>query len=54
MYDRYMCAYYDAALCLQVYSACVIAWRVYNFNDCQEAADELQQVRIPVPVRLPP
>ncbi|XP_043239800.1 dolichol-phosphate mannosyltransferase subunit 3-like isoform X1 [Amphibalanus amphitrite] len=26
-----------------VYSVCVIAWRVYSFNDCQEAADELQK-----------
>jgi len=25
-----------------VYSVAVIAWRVYSFNDCQEASDELK------------
>lgn len=31
-------------LYLQMYSAIVVLWRVYSFNDCPEAAKELQQV----------
>ena len=28
---------------LQVISVSIIAWRVYTFNDCEEAAKELKQ-----------
>lgn len=28
---------------VQAVSVSIIAWRVYTFNDCKEAAEELQQ-----------
>lgn len=32
-----------ALLAFAVISVSIIAWRVYTFNDCEEAAKELQQ-----------
>jgi len=30
---------------LQLYAVSTVLWRVYTFNNCEEAAKELQKVR---------
>ncbi|XP_037068557.1 uncharacterized protein LOC119089850 [Pollicipes pollicipes] len=47
--NRQMLLFYPFVLiaAFGVYSIVVIAWRVYNFNDCEEAALEIQKVTDP-------